>query len=257
MKFVHIAVFFAFLILSGFNAHAQQQEEYDVYEHAENEADRLQKLLDLEDWQVFYVDSTLKHDFPALIAEYDKLKASKVTSSAMYQAVQIYDRFRYALDPAERAVCMKQLTDIAAENVWTISPACAPPKTIVVSNDLKNVPEKALEGYMMYTPGNTAPETFSLIRFQKGTEEDTISQILKVDKLPAQHISAPLMTRILRWSFAGIVILFLALVAMRHPFVLRRLVIMVPTLAIISVCVFSIIQLPPGVVPRRDSFFER
>ena len=165
---------------------------------------------------------------------------------AMYQAVQIYDRFRYALDPAERAAYMKQLTDIAAENVWTISPACAPPKTVVVSNDLKNVPEKALEGYMMYTPGNTAPETFSLIRFQKGTEEDTISQILKVDKLPAQNVSAPVMTRILRWSFAGIVILFLALVAMRHPFVLRRLVIMVPTLAIISVCVFSIIQLPPG-----------
>ena len=96
MKFVHIAVFFAFLILSGFNAHAQQQEEYDVYEHAENEADRLQKLLDLEDWQVFYVDSTLKHDYPAMIAEYEKLRTSKVSSSLMYQAVQ--DRWMEQID---------------------------------------------------------------------------------------------------------------------------------------------------------------
>jgi hypothetical protein len=102
MKFVHIAVFFAFLILSGLNAHAQQQEEYDVYEHAENEADRLQKLLDLEDWQVFYVDSTLKHDFPALIADYDKLKASKVTSSAMYQAVQ--DKWMDQIDATYRRI---------------------------------------------------------------------------------------------------------------------------------------------------------
>jgi hypothetical protein len=52
------------------------------------EADRLQNLLDLEDWQVFYVDSTLKHDFPAMMAEYDQLRKAKVTNTAMYQAVQ-------------------------------------------------------------------------------------------------------------------------------------------------------------------------
>lgn len=51
------------------------------------EADRLQRLLDLEDWQVFYVDSTLKHDFPAMMAEYEQLKKSKVDNSSMYMAV--------------------------------------------------------------------------------------------------------------------------------------------------------------------------
>ena len=43
----------------------QPQNQPDIYEQAEMEADRLQKLLELEDWQAFYVDSTLKHDFPA------------------------------------------------------------------------------------------------------------------------------------------------------------------------------------------------
>lgn len=60
----------------------------DIYQQAEMEADRLQDLLDLEDWQVFYVDSTLKHDFPAMMAEYDQLRKAKVTNTAMYQAVQ-------------------------------------------------------------------------------------------------------------------------------------------------------------------------
>ena len=57
-------------------AMAQEPEKKpDVYEQAEMEADRLQKVLDLEDWQVFYVDSTLKHDFPAMKEELEKFGA--------------------------------------------------------------------------------------------------------------------------------------------------------------------------------------
>ena len=40
--------------------------------------------------------------------------------------------------------------------------------------------------------------------------------------------------------------LFVILIGVRHPFVGRRLLIMIPTMLIISVCVFTIIQLPPG-----------
>ena len=53
-----------------------------------NDADRLQKVLDLEDWQVFYVDSTLKHDFPAMKEELEKLRNSKVSNMMLYMAVQ-------------------------------------------------------------------------------------------------------------------------------------------------------------------------
>lgn len=81
------AVVFMLLCLE-WDASAQQPETPDIYEQAENEADRLQRVLDLEDWQVFYVDSTLKHDFPAMVAEFDELKASKVTNSSVYQGVQ-------------------------------------------------------------------------------------------------------------------------------------------------------------------------
>ena len=77
------------LLASQGEASAQQQQEApDIYEQAEMEADRLQRVLDLEDWQVFYVDSTLKHDFPAMIAEYDELRAAKVANSSMYQDVR-------------------------------------------------------------------------------------------------------------------------------------------------------------------------
>ena len=80
---------FALMLLPALAVDAQEQEEQpDIFEQAEMEADRLQRVLDLEDWQVFYVDSTLKHDFPAMMAEYDKLRASKVTNTSLYIAIQ-------------------------------------------------------------------------------------------------------------------------------------------------------------------------
>ena len=84
-------------------ASAQQQpEKPDVYEQAELEADRLQRVLDLEDWQLFYVDSTLKHDLPAMMAEVEGLRAAKVSNSSMYIAVQ--DKWLEHIDETYRKI---------------------------------------------------------------------------------------------------------------------------------------------------------
>lgn len=95
-----------FLLIPVPAVHAQQPEEPDVFEQAEMEADRLQRILDLEDWQVFYVDSTLKHDYPAMVAEYDKLRASKVSNMAMYQTVQ--DRWMDQIDKTYKKIFTPQ-----------------------------------------------------------------------------------------------------------------------------------------------------
>ena len=75
-------------MFSGSDVLAQQQQEQDVYQRAEEEADRLARLLDLDDWQTFYVDSTLKHDLPAIVEEFTKLSESRVSNTNLYQSVQ-------------------------------------------------------------------------------------------------------------------------------------------------------------------------
>ena len=87
---LNLCVLLAFLSASfSVRALAQQPEKQpDIYQQAEMEADRLQKLLDLEDWQTFYVDSTLKHDFPAMMAEYEQMKNAKIGNTSMYMEVQ-------------------------------------------------------------------------------------------------------------------------------------------------------------------------
>ena len=102
LKIVLIAVCFLFACLICSNVAAQQQKQPDVFEQAEMEADRLQRVLDLEDWQVFYVDSTLKHDFPAMMAEYEQLKSSKVENVSMYQMVQ--DKWMEQIDATYKRI---------------------------------------------------------------------------------------------------------------------------------------------------------
>lgn len=78
-------VMFSLLGFSSDEASAQSQEPVDLNVLAEEEADKYQRLLKLEDWQVFYVDSTLKANFFTLQVELEKLQKMKVTNTSIYQ----------------------------------------------------------------------------------------------------------------------------------------------------------------------------
>ena len=91
-----------FLMCASVMSAQQQPEQPDVYEQAEMEADRLQRILDLEDWQTFYVDSTLKHDMPAIMAEYEKLRASKVSNTSLY--IDVRDKWMERIDSTYRTI---------------------------------------------------------------------------------------------------------------------------------------------------------
>ena len=99
---IYVAVAFMSLFTALVASAQQQPENPDVYEQAELEADRLQRVLDLEDWQLFYVDSTLKHDLPAMMAEIEGLRAAKVSNSSMYIAVQ--DKWLEHIDETYRKI---------------------------------------------------------------------------------------------------------------------------------------------------------
>lgn len=97
-----VMAFCACFMAFSMNLSAQQPEQPDMMERIEQEADRLQRVLDLEDWQVFYVDSILKHDYTAMMAEADKLRAAKVANSSLY--VEVNDRWMEKIDAAYRKI---------------------------------------------------------------------------------------------------------------------------------------------------------
>lgn len=84
-------IILSMLFFGSVNAFAQEQEEQKVQtpeEMAAKEADRLGELLKLEYWQVFYVDSTLQHDFTALQEEMNKLQSARVENYDLYMSVR-------------------------------------------------------------------------------------------------------------------------------------------------------------------------
>ncbi len=64
------------------------QKEVNVEELAIKEAERLADLLKLEDWQVFYADSILRHDYGCLHEEVKTLQRQQISRSEVYQLIQ-------------------------------------------------------------------------------------------------------------------------------------------------------------------------
>ena len=95
------AVVFSLTLSGQWPCPAQEpQEPPTVTEMAATEAERLERMLGLEYWQVFYVDSTLQHDYQAMKDELEALQAAKVSNSSMYIAVQ--DKWMERIDSTYR-----------------------------------------------------------------------------------------------------------------------------------------------------------
>ena len=89
----------------------EQQKKFDEY--IEKQVDSFTTLLDLEDWQMFYVDSILRADKGQLGEEIKDLSKSRVYNSDLYVMVQdrcderIYNAFRKVFNDEQWAKYLK------------------------------------------------------------------------------------------------------------------------------------------------------
>ena len=106
------------LLFLPFLAAAQQPQTEEesikqMREAIDATVENYEKLLDLEDWQTFYVDSILTHDYDALRLELKGLQAAKMSNADVYQQVQdkwaeqIYVALQKVLDEKQWAKYLK------------------------------------------------------------------------------------------------------------------------------------------------------
>ena len=119
MKYKAIKIFgIAAMLLLPFQAGAQQpQSEEEVARQLRETIDQTisnyERILELEDWQSFYVDSILTHDYDALRVELKSLQAAKMSNADVYQQVQdkwaeqIYVALQKVLDEKQWAKYLK------------------------------------------------------------------------------------------------------------------------------------------------------
>lgn len=182
--------------------------------------------------------------------------APPADSPAM-QTMDLYAQARGAASPKRRIELFRQMWEIAAEQVWSINLTTAPPLPVVVDPDLRNVPDRVLAGYIFCTPGNAGLETwyFTTKRDSPGALEQARQSLVAPDPMPrpgegwaltAEGEGGSGIGKLVASAVAAAAILSVLLLGLRHPFIGRRLLIMAPTLAVLSVLIFAVIQAPPG-----------
>jgi len=184
------------------------------------------------------------------------------------EAMQVYDLACRETERADRKRVFQRALDITAENLWTINISTPPPVLIVVKNGLKGVPKTGVWGYFDTMFFNCAyPETWywedaETRQYSPEEREQIKDDILRskpqkpkagvdlssvaVGKARPDSKAGGILGTVIKWACAAIGLCLFVLVVYRHPYIGRRLLIMIPTLVIISVIVFAIIQIPPG-----------
>ena len=175
------------------------------------------------------------------------------------RVMEILERLNTEPSEAARIAGFNEIQEIDAQNVWTISISTPPPQLVVVKNGLRNVPRTALFGSNFQSPANTGIETY----FWEHPADDaaifeqtkravatitpppgSIAADLEAESLPAPP--SGLVGTVFGWLLSVGAGLGLVVAAVRHPFIGRRVLLMIPTLLVVSVIVFTLVQLPPG-----------
>jgi ABC-type dipeptide/oligopeptide/nickel transport system permease component/ABC-type transport system substrate-binding protein len=175
------------------------------------------------------------------------------------KAMEIYDLAAAEIDPLKQKAIFSEAIRMSADNLWSMNIATAPPQLVVVKNGFRNVPKKAIETFHLQSPGNDGLETYfwdKPLAVDSEAVRADIKESIITPTLPEDFSStlsaAPATTSgqrlvsLVKWSLMAICIIFVLMVAFKHPYVGQRLLIMVPTLIIISILTFAVIQLPPG-----------
>ncbi|MCK5851877.1 ABC transporter permease subunit [bacterium] len=183
------------------------------------------------------------------------------TNEPLYKAILAYQDACKTADLKEQVKAFKPALEIAAENVWSINIAKSPAVLCVVRNYMRNVPKTAIASWDFQSPGNAGIETFYMTKSNNspsaikkikreivkpvGSLVDFASEN-KVDNKARHKTFLQYFLKTLKYILIIAAIALLILIAAKHPYIAKRLLIMIPTLLIISVIVFTVIQLPPG-----------
>jgi ABC-type dipeptide/oligopeptide/nickel transport system permease component/ABC-type transport system substrate-binding protein len=168
------------------------------------------------------------------------------------RAMEILEEANVETSEAARREKMHQILEIAADNLWTISICTPPPQLVVVKDGFRNVPRAALFGACFLTPANTGIETYYWEHpsTPPAVTAETRRAILTITPPPEQRAidsgGPPLARTIGGWLVELAVLAGLVALGVRQPFIGRRLLFMAPTLLVVSIVIFTLVQLPPG-----------
>lgn len=114
MKYFCLLLALALSVLAFAQEQGPQDQEKKLRESIEASLEKYEKTLELEYWQVFYLDSIMTHDYGAMMKELESKSKAKVENSDIYIQVQdkwneqMYNAFRKVLNEEQWNKYLKQ-----------------------------------------------------------------------------------------------------------------------------------------------------
>jgi ABC-type dipeptide/oligopeptide/nickel transport system permease component/ABC-type transport system substrate-binding protein len=185
--------------------------------------------------------------------------------SPLLEAMVMYERIKTSLSLEDRKKSFRRILDLAAENVYVIALHTPLPALAAVKDGFRNVPRKAVSSWDFLSPSNMDPETWFWEKpaMPEGETADIMMELGRIKPLKPLFggdgeaspsvkqggsgiSSRAVIASVIKWGILLGMVLLLALLVMRSPYFGHRLLLMVPTLFIISVISFVVIEIPPG-----------
>ena len=155
--------------------------------------------------------------------------------------------------PEARIPYVNKLLDIVGEEVYTISIGSPLPTPVVVSKELRNVPKVAVYDHSLGGVGCAGTETYyfennnSSTALEQQLENSIANSVLRPGAINVNASSTKkIINGIIKYAIILLVLGSLIMLVIKYPFALKRFAIMIPTLFIISMVSFVVVQLPPG-----------
>lgn len=170
------------------------------------------------------------------------------------RTMEVYDATKTELSLEDQVATFRENLLLAADNLWTVSISNSPPRIVPHKDIIRNVPDRAVYSWDFISPANTGLETYYFAEnldspgaiAQTREEIRTLTPLRTLPDAEGRSRTGFEAGKLARNLVLLILAAFIILAGVRHPYVGRRLLIMIPTLVIISVISFTIIQLPPG-----------
>ena len=114
MKYFCLALALALSVPLMAQQQSPEDQEKKLRESIETMLEKYEKTLELEYWQVFYLDSIMTHDYGAMMKELESKSKAKVENSDIYIQVQdkwneqMYNSFRKVLNEEQWNKYLKQ-----------------------------------------------------------------------------------------------------------------------------------------------------
>ena len=78
------------------------------------------------------------------------------------KTIELYRKIENTPDADAQVRLFREILDLNRENLWVIGTIGDVPTPVIVKDTFRNVPDKAIYGWIFRTPGNTAPECYAI-----------------------------------------------------------------------------------------------